>query len=161
MSEETRYNEFTWARSDLNVSFLNAAGIAGIIGVLFLLYKKVKPLIQSVIDKWQDKVQRYVATKWGEEVASEVRDIMEGAEEFLLGIAERLAKEKQAAKVAMKVRYKDEVTRAMKLPVNDKIKAADVQALVDQMANDPDKAGITPEIAEEVRELVRKMENEK
>ena len=113
------------------------------------------------MDKWQDKSQRYIAGKFGEEVAQEVRDIMEGVEEYLVGVADRLAQENSSAKLAIKTRYKTSLRQKLGITDKTNLTASDIQALVEQLAADPNEPDIEPGMADKIRTLVESMSKEK
>jgi hypothetical protein len=156
---------FSWLRNQSDVSLMQALGIAGLTSLIIMLYKKLKPMIQSVLDKYQDRTERKIAERFGEETASELRDIMEGFESLLFGYGDKLAAEHAASKRATKTKYKDKILGALSSaglakPEPQSPEVADVVAAAENLANDPTDTTVTPEAVAKIKDLADKMKKE-
>jgi hypothetical protein len=91
--------------TDATNNFFGGIVMGGGLGLLVLVWNKfLKKRVIKKIDSLQDLVEDAAAKKWGKEKAAKARDLMEGAEEALLGFVDDFLEDDSAREqVAMSI----------------------------------------------------------
>jgi cell division septum initiation protein DivIVA len=126
------------------------------IGALGLLWTKIlRKRIVKGVDSLQDYIQQQVEKKWGKDSAVRARDLMEGAEEAIMGVIDDfLTKDKAKTDVAQAV-AKGQVAERI---VNGGLvaNADEVMEAVKEAAKEVGDDKVTTEVPAKVQEILRK-----
>lgn len=143
--------------------WLQALGLASVIGIASLIWKKVvRGKTNQGIDKLQKNLHNYFAAHVGEEIASDFDDIIDGIQELLIGTVDKIADSTKQAKASVLAQrrqvFKGILRRAKAQKDPDK---ADI--LVDAIkkaGEDPAQPEVTPESAEILANIVKELQKE-
>jgi hypothetical protein len=97
--------------------WLQALGLAGVLAVLATAWRKfLRKKTVTALDKLEDNLEAYFATKVGPEAAEDAREIIEAAEAMILGLVDQAAETAKQAKASVIKQQKEVIQKAMPDP---------------------------------------------
>lgn len=137
--------------------WLQALGLAGIIGFGSILWKMFKPRLTTSIDNIQDSWQKAAEAKFGKDVAEDLREILENVETLFVETVDELTESKRQAKervIGSKLGKLREIVRENR-------KEDDVESIIKNAGDDPNEKDISPKVADKLINIVREIKKEK
>lgn len=154
--EVEKQSWFSYLREQ-GFGWLQALGLAGIIGIIATIWKFKKPKVTEKIDEVQDNLQSWAQRKFGAEFATELRDLLEGLETMVIGTVDSVLISQKTAKMNA---IQEQLAKLKGLvDVKQMPTEVDVQnllAAVKAAAADPNEPNVSVETAKKVEEIIAK-----